>query len=533
VTTSSLIGTGQLVRLALRRDRILAPLWVIVFTLVTASSASATTSVYPTAQSRINAANSINETPSLVAVYGKIYDATSLGAVSLYKLVAFGSALVGVFAIVMLVRHTRQEEEAGRLELVGAGVAGRRAALTAALLVVTATNLVLGATSALALASNGLPLTGSLVFGLAWAGNGIAFAAVAAVAVQLTTSARTASGIGMATLGASYVLRAIGDTSSSHGPWWLSWLSPIGWAQQLRPFAGNRWSVLGITSVFTIMLLVTAYQLASRRDLGAGLLADRPGRGTASRSLRTSLALALRLQRGLLVAWLTAFAVLGIVVGNISTNLGHLLDSQAAKDLITRLGGQRGLSDAFVAVELAFGAVIASAYGVQAILRLYSEETSLHAEQVLATAVGRVRFALSHLVLALGGTALLMLAMGVGAGIGGSRAGDTRHQLGRLVSAALVQLPAIWLLVGVAVVCFGLLPQPAPAAWGMLVSLFLVEIVGPVLRLPQWTLDVSPFVDTPHLPGGSMQVTPLVWLSGLAVGLIGAGLVAFRRRDVG
>lgn len=276
------VGTLPLVRLALRRDRVVLPVWIAVFVVTAASSASAAAGLYPTLAARVSAADGLNASTALVALYGRIYDPTSVGAIAMVKMGGLGAALVAVLATITVVRHTRAEEEAGRLELLGATVVGRQAALTAALVVVTGTNLVLGALTALGLAAAGLPTTGSVAFGLAWAGAGIAFAAVAAVAAQLATGARAAIATTGAVLAATYVVRAIGDAATTGGLGWLSWLSPIGWTQQVRPYAGDRWSVLVLVLAFTGLAVAAAYALVANRDLGAGLLAERPGRANAS-----------------------------------------------------------------------------------------------------------------------------------------------------------------------------------------------------------------------------------------------------------
>jgi ABC-2 type transport system permease protein len=241
--TGDLLGTGALVRLALRRDRWLLPAWVGFFAALVAFSASATVGLYPTEASRVAAANTINSTAAVVALYGPIYDPTSLGALSMTKMTAMYAALMSILMVVLVVRHTRAEEEAGRLELVGAGVVGRAAPLAAALLVVGGASYVLGLLAAAGLVGTGLPIGGSLAFGAGWAATGLCFAAVAAVAAQTTTGGRAANGLGFMVVGVAYVARAIGDLAAA-GPGWLSWLSPIGWNQQIRAFAGDRWSVL-------------------------------------------------------------------------------------------------------------------------------------------------------------------------------------------------------------------------------------------------------------------------------------------------
>lgn len=524
-------GTGALIRLGLRRDRVLLPAWISVFVVMVAGSASATVGIYPTIATRVQAAQAINGAPSLVALYGPIYDPTSLGAVSMVKLTAFGAAMVAVLTAIITIRHTRAEEETGRLELLGATVLGRRAPLTAALAIAALTSAAIGACSAAGLIAVGLPASGSLAFGASWAGAGLAFAAVAGVAAQLTTTARNATSLSMGFLGLSFVLRGIGDTSPRVS--WLTWTSPIGWAHRVRAFAGNRWPVLLLLVGLTALATASAYALAARRDIGSGLLPERRGPSRAGAHLQSPLGLAWRLQRSAMLAWTSAFGLLGLVIGSIATDVGSLLESPQAQDIIRRLGGEKGLTDAFLAAELGVLGVITAAYGVHSALRLRTEETSLRAEAVLATNVGRLRWAGSHLLVAMAGTTCLALAGGAAAG--GTYAWHTRDASDVLdvLGGSLVQLPAIWVVIGVVVASFGFGPRAAGIGWVALVLFVLLGELGPVFELPQWAMDVSPFAHVPQLPGESLPATPIAALLGVAVLLTGGGLAGLRRRDIG
>lgn len=530
---NDLVGTWALVRLALRRDRILLPVWLVIFVAMAASSAAATVDIYPTLESRVLAAQGLNGSQSLVALYGRIYDPTSLGAIALWKMGGIGTIFVAVLAITLVVRHTRAEEEAGRLELVGATVVGRAAPLTAGLLVVIGANVVLAILTAIGLVGAGLPVDGSFAFGLAWAGVGIAFAAIAAVTAQLTRSARAATGIASGFLGFVYVLRAVGDTASQTGPRWLTWLSPIGWGQQFRAYEGNRWWVLLITLGFTVAVTAVAYVLAARRDLGAGLLPDRPGPAVAAPSLRTSLALAWRLQRGALFGWVAPFALLGLVFGNIASHFGDFASSQQAQDFITKMGGETVLVDAYIRICLSVMGLAASAYGIQAAMRLRSEEAGQRAETILATATGRIRWAWSHIAVAIVGTALLIVVGGAGAGLShGAQIHDMGRGLG-VLGGALAQVPAACVLTGIVVLAFGFAPRLIAAGWVALVAFVLLGEFGPVFGFDQWVMDLSPFTHVPKIPGTGWTVWPLIALTAVAVLLVGAGLAGFRRRDVG
>jgi ABC-2 type transport system permease protein len=187
------------------------------------------------------------------------------------------------------------------------------------------------------------------------------------------------------------------------------------------------------------------------------------------------------------------------------------------------MGGQQGITNAFIAAELSIGGLIAAAYGVQATMRLHGEEASLHAESLLATGVSRVRWALSHLVVVAVGCAALLTAMGLGASLTDGR---------MLIGAALTQLPAALVLVGLTVAAFGFLPRLSALGWAALVAFLFIGELGPLVPLNHWVMDLSPFTHLPKLPGGAVTATPLIWLSVVAVGFAAAGLAAFRRRDL-
>jgi ABC-2 type transport system permease protein len=198
------------------------------------------------------------------------------------------------------------------------------------------------------------------------------------------------------------------------------------------------------------------------------------------------------------------------------------------------MGGRGALVDAYLATAFSLVGLTAAAYAVQATLRLRAEETSGRVEPLLATPVGRIRWAASHLVFALAGTAVLLAVAGAAGGLAyGAQIHDIGGQVARLTGAALVQVPAVWILAAITVALFGLLPTWSIGGWAALVVFLTAGLLGPLFKLPQWVMDLSPFTHTPHLPGSAVDATPLVWLSCLVVALTAAGLAGWRRRDLG
>jgi ABC-2 type transport system permease protein len=529
-------GTGRLFRLALRRDRIVATVWVLGLFVFALSQAASIISLYPT-QADLDrlarTATGIGANPAVVALQGPAYDASTYGGATAWQLVTPGVFVFGLMSMLLMTRHTRQEEETGRAELVSSGVVGRYAWLAAALLFVLAVNLVLAALTALGFIALDLPVAGSVALAVDLGLNGMVFAGVAAVTAQLTEHARPANGMAFAVLGVAFLLRAIGATSTELS--WLSWLSPIGWAERFQPFAGERWAVLLLPVALLVVLLVAVAALLVRRDVGAGVLPTRLGRATAPSWLRSPLGLAWRLQRGSLLGWSVGAAVAGLSFGVIAQDMVQFAEQDPeTAEMLATLGGSGSITDIYLAATLSWIGLLAAGYAVQATLRLRAEEAELRAEQVLATATPRVSWAGSHLVVAAVGAAVVLAAGGLLAGLAhGIRTGDLGGELPRLLAAALVQLPAVWVMAAVGAALFGVLPRlVVGATWAVLAVVLFVTMFGEPLQLSQWLQDLSPFAHLPRLPAATFTATPLGWLVAVAVLLAAAGLSAFRRRDL-
>ena len=226
------------------------------------------------------------------------------------------------------------------------------------------------------------------------------------------------------------------------------------------------------------------------------------------------------------------FVLLSLVVGQIVIRIGDMLNSAAARQPVTAMGSGGELTKAFVAVELSFIAVFAAAYGISSTLRLVGEESAMRADLVMSTPTGRLRWALSHLLIALVGTGILMVACGLGVGLAHAAESGDRSVVGADLLAAVVRLPAVWVLVGASLALYGLSRRAAPIAWSVLVATFLASEIGPLLNLPRWVRDLSPFTHVPNLPGGEVTAGPLLALLAVAAALIAAGLLALRRRDL-
>jgi len=534
-------GTGTLVRLALRRDRVQLPVWLLALSGVLWASAASVADLYDSEAARLVYATTMASSAATRA-FGGPTSGTSLGAIVMTETYTSMAVLIALMSIFAVVRHTRQNEETGRSEMIAAGVVGRYAALTAALVVTVLADLALGVLSCVVLLGVGLPATGSVLAGAALALVGVTFATVAAVTAQVAESSRAANGLASAFLGLAFLARAAGDAAGEIDPGglsvtsaWPSWFSPLGWGQQTRPFHEDTWWPLVLPVGLSVLLLTVAYLLVTHRDLGTGMLPTRRGPATASRWLAGSLGLAWRLQRTVLFGWATGLLATGIVLGAVADEVTEMTNgNEQMVELLRQLGGAEDLVDAYLGGSLGLCALAVAAYLVQALLRLRGEETAGRLEPILATAVSRSRWLAGHVFWAVLGSAVLLLLTGAGAGLAyGVAVGDVSGQVPRLTGAALVWLPATLALGGFVVAVFGVLPRwVVPLSWTGLGVCLLMGQIGALLELPQVVLDLSPFTHIPAVPAAEVETLPLVVLTVTGLVLATVGLVWFRRRDL-
>ncbi|GAA3757314.1 ABC transporter membrane-spanning protein [Spinactinospora alkalitolerans] len=520
-------------RLILRRDRILLPVWLLLTWGTVVGRADSMAATYPTAEEREARFDEVMVgVPMFKLFQGPAYG-DDVNALTAQEAFAGATLIAALGAALLLVRHTRGEERTGRRELLGSAAIGRHAPLTAALAVVLGAGVLLAVLCAAALIGYGMPAAGSLALGLVCGGAVWVCAAVAAVAAQLTENPGLA-GVGAYSLFfALHFVRGASDLGGE-GMHWLGWLTPNGWLQRARPFADERWWLFLPVIALVAALLWAAYRLSSRRDLGSGLLPARAGPAAAPASLRGPFGLAWRLNRSAALVWL--FAALAVCLPTGYGGAGAMEQYAGGERMrvwADAMGAGRPGDAFFAYIAFAMGFPIAI-YAIMTVLRLGAEEGGGTAETLLATPVGRLRWAAGHLVFALGVSALLQVAIGVGFGLGaGLHSGELGADLARMLTVTTALVPAVWVMAGIAMAAFGLVGRRAPAvAWGALVVAVTVEF-GQHLGWPEWLFRVfSPFAHVLPFFGPPSPIT-LTALTLVAAALCAVGLFGLRHRDVG
>jgi ABC-2 type transport system permease protein len=524
-------GTGTLVGAILRRDRVRLLAWLLGTTLLLAYFATVLLPGIAGTDDELADLRRIMD-GSVGALFGPGYgrDAISqeLYIAGVYGLFFF--ILAALMTILLVARNTRADEQSGRAELVWSGAVARHAPLTAALIVAVGTNLLLAVLIGSTMTLSGFDAGDGMLFGASVGAVGLAFAGITALGVQVSESTRVATGIAGATLGAAWAVRAIGDMIRDHGSA-LSWMSPLAWSNQTRPYVDGRWWPLLLSVGLAAACTAGGYALSARRDVGAGLVAARPGKPEAPRWLTSPVAVAFRLQRASLIWWTTVVAASSFVFGGLADQIADPEDMSADRlemfggSLETLIDGYLG----FITLIVAAMAGIMVVLGVQAIR---TEETKGRAEPVLATATSRLSWLGSQVAVLSLGLVALLVAGGTSSGVGAALSSGDASYLWTMPVAHLAHGPAVLVTLGLAVLLFGRFPRVIPGTWAVVGAGLVVGVVGSITELPRWIGHLVPSEHVGRPPLDDISSPATMTLLVIATVLAAAGSAAFARRDL-
>ena len=526
-------GLGTLVRLFARRDRVRAPIWIAAVTLSVVGSFASFPGLYTTQEAIDLRYDVVLSNPGGIALTGPGYGRDrvtperlgALGANEMSASTIIAMALMGIF---LMVRHTRGDEEAGRLELLRAGVVGRYAPVTAAMLVVAGALLATGLAVATGLMALGYEAAGSLAVGLSMAACGVVFAALAGLTAQLTENARAASGLAIASFAVAFFVRVAGDVQQSALTWW----SPVGWVQAVRPFASEQWWVFAPLVALALALLGASYALLDRRDVGAGLLAARPGPARARPGLERPFALALRLQRGVLLWWAIGMFVFATMVGSIALEGERMMEALDVYAVYFQAAGGASLAESFLSAYLGFVAMTSVGFALQSAVALRTEAVRGRTESILAAGVDRTQWYAGWAGASALGTLVVLTVSGIGAAAAyAASIGDSAAFPGVFLGM-LNYVPTVWLLAAAAVALYGLAPKLLPVVWVALAWVIVIGFLGPLLGLPEALLSWTPFAYTPQMPAQPFDAVSFFTMIAAIVALVVVGAVGFSMRDL-
>lgn len=502
--------------------------WIAAVAALSGSSILAYRWIFPDAADRQGLAAALGANPALELIFGPARDLMTADGFNAWRAGQLGALFAALMTILLVVRSSRADEDSGQAELIASGVITRQGRLLVPVLLAAFAAIAMGAVCFLVTWACGGGVAASAVLSAGFTGIALFFTGVAIVAAQLGSDARTANGLALAAMGIAYLARGYLDSSGAEE--WTRWLTPFGWLEQMGPASENSlWPLLAFLAAAGL-LVILALVLQQHRDFGLGVISPRPGRAEAVGMGIGGLAW--RLHRGPVLTWMIAFAVLGLVFGNLAVSIGSVFAENPAVAAVLASGAttNEALTFGFVATILQLAGIIAAVMGAQVVMRLHAEEVEGRIEPLLAAAVRRPVLLGATVAMALAAEAAALFV--VGSVLGLVAAHDGVVEAGDVLAQAVVTIPSVWVLTAVAAAAVGARPAARLAGWLVIVATFGITLLGPTFKFPEWALDISPMHHVPTVTAADPSWTPLLVLLGIAAVLVVIALAGFRRRDL-
>lgn len=521
-------GLTTALRLTVRLNHRGVIIAILVLTAAMFGGTAGLAASYPTVAERLEYATITSALTASQALQGPPIGLSTVGGIAVFEVGWYVLIGVALLSIVLVIRGTRRQESLGYLELLRAGRHGPLATPVATMFAALVVNVIVGIGLGTALVLGGADAAGAAVFGVVSVATGLTFAAVALLATQWTEHTRGAYSMACGILGLSYLLRSLGDATDSSV---LRHLSLLGLGQAIHPFGYVAWWPLLPLVVVTIAATGIALRIEATRDHGAGVFRPAPGPPHAGTLTQTTLGMIVRDQRLPMSMWAVTLLALGVGFGISAADVADLTDGPPGlRKLLAPFGVD--IVDGFLAISTTLLSLVATGAGVAVVARLRGDEVAGRSDLLLAGTLARWRLALAHVALAAAAVITLLGLIGLSLGISHAVRTGNANEVGRLLGAALSQLPAVAVVAAVAIAAIGLLPRVSWLGWVVLGSSTVITVLGPSMNLPTPVMNLSVFHHVPRLPGAEVQLLPPLILTVLSCALTAAGIFGFTRRDL-
>jgi len=520
-----------LARRAFRDSRVRTVSFGCLFAVIAYIQPAAYRHAYPTLASRLAFAHSFANNKAIRLFYGAPHNLLTVGGYTAWRVGGTLAIFAAVFGLLAAVRALRTEEDTGRMELVLAGALGRQTAYLSALAAIAASVLALGLAEFAGLLLGSLPAGASAYLAVSTASVIAVFVGVGAVASQLAPTRRMALELGGAAAALCLLLRVIADTSN--GADWLRWATPLGWAEEMKPFTGARPLVLALPAAASLLLLVSAARIAANRDIGTGMLPARDAAKPRLHLLFSPTAQALRSERGSLIVWLSSVGAFAYIIGVIARSTSSAGISKSLQRELAKLGsGSIVTPSGYLAFVFIFFVLAVSLFACAQIGATRAEESEQRLETLLSLPVSRRDWLGGRLLLAVCAAIAISIAAGLFSWAGAESAGVTLS-LPRMLEAGANCLPVALLFLGIAALAYALVPRAsAGIAYGLVAIAFLWNLFGSLLGAPKWLVELTPFAHVGLVPAQPFRTTAALIMLALAALVALSAVWAFRRRDL-
>lgn len=474
--------------------------------------------------------------PAMIAMVGPTPVETAgdytLGAMYAHEMLLFCGLFAMIISALHVVSHTRKEEDLGLTELVRSFKVGRQANSLAVMMEIFFINVLLAVFISGVMISFGadtISVAGSFSFGASIAMAGILGAAIALVMAQIMPASSGATGSTLGIIGLLYIARAGTDVSNVD----LSMINPLGWTYLTYPFTENNWFPLIFAIIFIIIMLVLAFSLEGARDMGAGYLPEREGRESAKNSLLSVRGLFFKINKGMVISWLIAFAIMGAAYGSIYGDMQTFLNSnEMMKQMFTHAGFS--IEESFTGTIMMVMIVLVSILPIAIVNKLFSEESRLHLSQLYVTKVTRSQFYWTSVGLAIiAGVVGILLAAGSLGGTAIAVMGDSlTMDIVDFLAAGYNFLPSVLFFTGLAALALGWVPKLGKVIYAYLGYSFALNYFGGILELPEWFSKTAIQSWIPQMPLDDFNALIFITITLISIAMMIIGYLGYSRRDM-
>ena len=524
-------GSRTLSRFIFRRDRLNLPIWILSIVLF----ASAFIPIFKTilVPSESMSMLEMLKNPAMVALIGPVYGAENYTTGAAYgnMMLLFSVMIAGAMNIFFVARHTLQDEELGRLEVVRSLPIGRLSNLSATLLSSAIINLllfVLTSGAMYALHEDGMTLGGCMLFAASLSVIGFFFSALMAVICQLTSNNRTGIALSMIMLFVLYFLRAIGDVSLEG----LSLVSPLGLVLRTKVFVENNWLPIVLILLISVALCLLAFYFANRRDLGSGLLPEKKGKSHLSAFSSTPYGLAFRLTKSSIIIWCIVIFSFAGMYGSVFGDLDRFLSENEFLQQIFSSNPDFSFAEQFIVLLMVIMSMIGTIPVLSFINRVASEEKSGLAENILSKSVSRKTFMSAYVLPAFLISIIVQTLSALGFWSVGSMVLSTTPSLSLFLTSAFLYLPAMWCFLSLGILLIGISPSLSSLSYIYLGYAFFSVYLGKIAGLPEWLQKLSPFGNIPQYPIEEVSPLPITVCLLLSIAFAISGYYFYQRRDL-
>jgi len=512
-------------------------LWGIIFGVAILSSAVGFISAFPTAQDKAQLAAGFGSNAGLKAVLGNPHALATVAGFTEWRALGLITIIGALWGMMLVTKVLRGDEEEGRWELLLSGpTSKRRAALetfAALLLCLLIVFLLITGASQVANAVHDISFSWkqSIYFGFAGISSAALFMAVGAFTSQIASSRRQALGIAAGIFGLCFAARAIADSTTGYD--WLRDISPLGWIEKIQPLTGQYPVSFIYLAVAIIVFALGTILIASRRDLGTGILPERDSRAAHTKLLNSPWGLALRLTETNIITWIIASAIATAAFSGVAKSAAQsFANAQPIQQVLSSITNNSNSAALFLGLMFMLLMIVIMVMTAGMVIAIREEEGSGRLDTLLVRPVSRATWLLGRILIVF----LTLLGTSLVIGIVGWLVTHAQGiDLGKktMLLAGLNTAPPSIFLLGAGILTMAILPRLTPiVTYGIIAMSFLIQFLAAALSAPTWVLDLSVLRHVALAPGANPD-----WHSNGILALVGIiaaaiGLWYFTKRDI-